>query len=326
MTANPARRWRVAIGGIFYLLLAWILVRYLAGTDWTQLATLEWRPAFLLLALPLSMLPRLVQPIAWRVLIAGYDEAPPPYPQITRVYATSWLGRYIPGKLAWIGAKVHFGRAHGVSAGTLAATGIAEAGIQMMTALALAFLLFAISGEARPGDATLWVPALAAFAVMVVALTPPVFNAIAARGARLLRRDAAPGNAGRLKASAVAWSSLLYLGVHAVGGLATWAVIASIYDALPIASIPLLTASFLLAGTLGTLAVFAPSGLGVREGILMILLATLLPKSVAAVAVVVLRLWSIAMDLAFYGIAVALDRWRPSGFSAPGTTRTPASG
>jgi hypothetical protein len=319
------QRWRILVGTVFYLLLASFLVRYLAGTDWTQLARLEWRPAFLLLALPLSMLPRLVQPLAWRVLITGYDETPPPYPQITRVYATSWLGRYIPGKVAWIGAKVHFGRAHGVSSGTLAATGIAEAGIQMMTALALAFLLFAVSRGPRPGGASLWGPALVAFAVMLVALAPPVFNAVAARTTRFLKGEVASVHPGRLKGSAVGWSSLLYLGVHAVGGLATWAVIASIYDGLSLASLPLLTASFLLAGTLGTLAVFAPSGIGVREGVLMILLATLLPLPVAAVAVVVLRLWSIAMDLAFYGIAVALDRWRPA-INAPDTARTPASG
>jgi uncharacterized membrane protein YbhN (UPF0104 family) len=325
VSGRPARRWRIVVGTIFYLLLAWFLVRYLAGTDWTQLASLEWRPAFLLLALPLSMIPRLVQPLAWRVLITGYGETPPPYPQITRVYATSWLGRYIPGKLAWIGAKVHFGRAHGVSASTLAATGVAEAGIQMMSALALAFLLFAIVGDVRPGDTSLWAPALVAFVVMIVALAPPVFNAMARWATRALRGDTVP-TPGRLTASAVGSSSLLYLGVHAIGGLATWAVIGSVYDALPLSSLPLLTASFLLAGTLGTLAVFAPSGIGVREGILMILLATLLPRPVAAVAVVVLRLWSIGMDLAFYGIAVALDRWRPAAITEPGTARTPASG
>lgn len=326
MTRPVTPRVRVVITIAFYGLLAWFLARYLRGADWSRLAELRWSPLYLLLAFPLSLLPRLLQPLAWRILIAGYGETPPPYPQITRVYATSWLGRYIPGKVASIGAKVFFGRAYGLSAPTLAATSVAEAAIQMMTALGLAFVIFGLAGQWEPLGPAVRMLSIVAFAAMAVALAPPVFNALAGRVARLLGRADARG-AGRLRAGALFASAALYVVIHALSGLPIWLIVAAMYDAIPLATLPALTASFLLAGTLGTLAVFAPSGLGVREGILMVLLAAMLPKSVAAVAVVVLRLWSIAMDVVFYGIAVLLDRWRPSPFltgPSPGTARSSA--
>lgn len=303
-----SRGWKIALGVVFYGLLAVVLARYLRGTDWAQLARLDVSPLYLLAALPLSLAPRFLQPVAWRVLIRGYGERPPAYAQLTRIYATSWLGRYIPGKLAWIGAKVYLGRDHGMGAAALAATAVAEAGIQLATALALALALVAAGGAPGALDGGVWLLGLAALALMSVVLLPPVFNALASRAGALLRRSAPPAGGGRLSGATLVETALLYVGIHALSGLPIYLVLRSVHPATTVAMIPELTAAFLLAGTIGTLAVFAPSGLGVREGILLVLLGLLVPRHVAVVAVVVLRLWSIAMDVVFYVLAVVVAR------------------
>src|SRR5690606_14951663 len=98
----------------------------------------EFRVGLLILAAPFALATRLMQPLAWGTLIRGYGDKLPSYPELTLVYAKSWLGRYVPGKVAWVGGKVLFGSKYGIRSVVLAATSVIEAGIQTITALALA--------------------------------------------------------------------------------------------------------------------------------------------------------------------------------------------
>ena len=68
------RRWKAAVAAVFYALLVVFLVRYLRGTDWSQLARLEFSPWYLLAAVPFSLGSRLLQPVAWSVLIRAYGD------------------------------------------------------------------------------------------------------------------------------------------------------------------------------------------------------------------------------------------------------------
>ena len=209
------RRWKATIAAVFYTLLVAFLVRYLRGTDWSQLARLEFSPWYLLAAVPFSLGSRLLQPVAWSVLIRAYGDQPPTYPQITRVYATSWLGRYIPGKLAWIGAKIFFGREYGVRASTLAATSIAEAILHLTTALALAFLLIGVWGDTLVLANDLRLVAVFALLGMAILLAPPVFNRITS-WARSLVKPPAAENVGQVSSRTLLVSGALSVLIHAL--------------------------------------------------------------------------------------------------------------
>ena len=301
------RSWKIAVTVLFYALLIGFLARYLRGTDWGELARLHFSPVYLLAAIPFSLGARLLQPIAWSVLIRGYGDQPPPYAQLTRVYAISWMGRYIPGKVAWIGAKIFFGREYGIRAATLAATSIAEAALHLMTALVLAFVLVALWGDALVLTSDLRLLAFVALVAMTVFLAPPVFNRMT-RWARSVMKAPSDSDADGVSFSTLLAAGWLCILIHTLSGPSTWFVLKSMYPPVAASLIPELTAAVLLAGTLGTLALFAPAGLGVREGILIVLLGLLVPRSAAVAGVVVLRLWSIAMDLLYYGLAMALGR------------------
>ena len=306
------RRWKLALAVVFYALLLVFLVKFLRGTDWGQLARLRFDAIYLIAAIPLSLVPRLLQPLAWGALIEGYGERAPRYAQITRVYATSWLARYIPGKIASIGSKVFLGRGHGISTSTLAATSVAEAALQLSTALAVALAVVALrqGGDAiRLGD-DVWLLAAIALIAISLALLPPVFNRLVSGARSLLRVPAVPG-IGTLSFGTLLASGAIYTVVNAFSGVPVYFVLHAMYPAIQPTVIPELTASVLIAGAMGTLAVFAPAGLGVREGILLLLLDALMPTSVAVAAVVALRLWSAAMDVLYYAVAVLLDRARP---------------
>jgi uncharacterized membrane protein YbhN (UPF0104 family) len=301
------RAWRFAIALLFYALLAAFLVRYLRDTDWSTLARLDVDVRYLLLALPLSLATRFVQPLAWRALIEGYGEPAPPYPQLTHVYALSWLGRYIPGKVAWIGAKILFGREHGVSAQSLAASSVAEAILHLSTALAVALLLSAFWGDAIPLGPNVELLAVVALAVLAVALIPSLFDRVL-RLAASRARAGAPVATQRLRGRALLTAAATYVTIHAMSGIPVFLIVRAMHPTLDFSLVPELTAAILIAGTMGTLAVFAPAGLGVREGILIVALGALMPRGIAVAAVVVLRLWAIAVDLVFYTIAALVAR------------------
>jgi uncharacterized membrane protein YbhN (UPF0104 family) len=318
------RGWRRAATALFSLLLVAFLAYYLRGVDWRSLTALHLSPGYLLLALPVSVAPRLLRPLAWATLIRGCGARPPAYPQIALVYAKGWLGRYIPGKVAAIGGMVLFGSAYGIRKGVLAVTSVVEAGLQIVTALALCFVLFTAAGETQRLGSGVRGFSLVAFALMVLVLAPPVFNRLIARGHRLLGRPAPPEEdhlTSRSYLKAVLW----YLAVHAVGAVPLFLILKAAWQPLTVSDIPYVTATFLLAGALGTLAVFAPSGIGVREGVLLILLGALLPRAVAALVVVFLRVWSIGVDFVFYFVAVGLDRAYPAEPAVAGHGRVAPS-
>lgn len=99
----------------------------------------------------------------------------------------------------------------------------------------------------------------------------------------------------------------LYALTHALGSVLFFCLINTVYPELEPSSFFYIGAVSLLSGVLGTLAVFAPSGLGVREGVQLLLLAPLLPKEIVVVAVLFSRVWSVTLDLLFYAISLVLS-------------------
>lgn len=70
------------------------------------------------------------------------------------------------------------------------------------------------------------------------------------------------------------------------------------------------TGTYAIAWSIGILSVITPGGLGVREGILSLLLTSVLPPATATLIALLSRLWTISAELAMTGIASALYWWK----------------
>jgi len=75
----------------------------------------------------------------------------------------------------------------------------------------------------------------------------------------------------------------------------------------PFSRLFLLAGFYILASVLGLVAFFAPSGLGIREGILVLFLKDYLPVSTSILISVLARIWSILGDLIAVGIVFTID-------------------
>jgi len=92
-----------------------------------------------------------------------------------------------------------------------------------------------------------------------------------------------------------------YLLANALMAAAFVLIVWSISD-IGWADVPLLAGGFSLATVIGIVAVFAPAGLGVREGVLAGFLTSVVASPVAATLVILVRLVTVATDLAFLAL------------------------
>jgi uncharacterized membrane protein YbhN (UPF0104 family) len=68
--------------------------------------------------------------------------------------------------------------------------------------------------------------------------------------------------------------------------------------------------AFAAAYVAGYIAVFAPAGAGIREGILVVLLQPIMAREAAVVLAVIARLWTTVLELVPAGLLVLV--WRRS--------------
>lgn len=313
------RRWlRRAVPILFYALLLAFLAVAVLSIDWTALRglTLSWWP--LIAATVLSLLFRYLGVFIWLRLLhrLGGTGLRGHYIELTYIYAKSWLGRYIPGAATWILGKVYFAGRHGVPRSKLAVSGVLEGALQIMATLVVGIALVML--DSRAAALAPWVrwAMVAALAAGVIALVPPVFHRLLALAFRVLRRGQPdpslfPGWAAMLEATA------MYVGGALITGTSYYLVAVSVYPQLPLTDALFVIGAASLSSAVSMLAVFAPGGLGVREGTLGLLLAVVMPGAVALVLVIVLRLWSIVVDLLFFALAWASrGRRRPAAIGA----------
>lgn len=213
----------------------------------------------------------------WRRVLAGWGQHLS-FPVATRIWALSNLGRYLPGKIWAVAGMAALAQRAGVA--PWAATGSAVI-LQALAVGTAAALVAATAPAAAPGASLLIAAACAAAAVAAVSW-PPLARRVLGVGTRLGVPTVPP-----LPPTAVALGAATTLvGWVAYGvSLRLWAAgtLVAAGSGLGVATaVGAFTASYVI----GLLALFAPGGLLVREGVMFALLeGPLGPADALAVAV-----------------------------------------
>lgn len=210
---------------------------------------------------------------------------------LARAWLVSNLGRYIPGTIWQFVGLAHLSGSVGVSP-ILAVSSLAvHLGFTLLSALLLGVLLLPASTIGALAPLLEGVRWLTPAALLVV--HPAPIRAALALLERVTRRRAAAWEGSWadgilfLVLTGVAWA--LY-------GGAFYLFVASLVP-LSISALPWLTGANALAFVAGYLVVFAPGGIGAKEGALAFLLGGLVGGAVAAAIAIAARLWSIAAEL-----------------------------
>ena len=100
---------------------------------------------------------------------------------------------------------------------------------------------------------------------------------------------------------------LLFICNWIIVGIGFYMLTCSIYP-IPASEMLYVAGIFGLSCIIGILAIFAPSGLGVREGILVLGLTLVMPEEYAVIISIVSRLWMTVSELALIGIAFIVNQ------------------
>ncbi|HSX30377.1 MAG TPA: lysylphosphatidylglycerol synthase domain-containing protein [Candidatus Saccharimonadales bacterium] len=288
---------------VFYALLIVFLALYLRSVDFSKLAHLTLNWWYLGLASVLALITRYIGTFTWFAILRTLGARDLRLQkQLVYVYAKAWMGRYIPGTAPWILGKIYFASQHGISKQKLAVSSLLEGGLQIVTMLvfSLCLLLFDRRLDVMGGGFKLLM-VLVAIAGIVI-LTPRVFNRLFGFAYKLLRRKTLePEHTASVRT--MVWGTSLYLVNAVINGLSLFFIAKGVDPSLAYSNILFAMGAASLAGAASMLAIFAPSGLGVREGIQLVLFSLIMPKELALAVTLATRLWSVGIDFVFLGLS-----------------------
>ncbi len=318
--AGPARRhfWKACIkaarmvaAAVVVFFVGWALLDRLRQVDWPSLQV---RWTLLLASLAVQCVSLVVWAWSFHMLLAHLGRPPRP----TTTFAAAWLsrlGKYVPGKVASVVGAVWLLGSRGVAPAAVLGASVLQQGLWIVLGLVASLPL------------TLWEPVHRVFPLAwlgcvvvggggLVCLHPRVFLTLAnwslrrvgivplamTRGARLYAGPAATVVAGIILA-----------------GISLWLMILAFYP-IEADMLPLCIAASTFSAVAGYLVLFAPGGLGVREGIMLVILTPVIGPAPAAVMTVVSRLMQTGAEALFGGVG-AIILWRrppvPSAASEP---------
>lgn len=296
---------RRAITWAFYAVVAAILVAYLMRLDLASLASIRigWR--YFALALVVGLVQRLLIPLVWVIMLRSLGVKVRRYASFNFVYAKAWLGRYVPGKVAMIAARVYFADELGASRGAIAVSSLAELGAQLLVGGVVGLLGVASIAGSSDTIAPYMPLIYGLIAALGVLLWPSVFNRLMRLLYKVFRRptEGMPEVSVRTLAAAVCG----FVVVFGVTGIFAVLLAASV-NPVAFDHALFVFGVYALAGVLGMAFVFAPSGLGAREAVQLPLFALVFSPEDAVAIVLVSRVAELATDALFYGASALWSR------------------
>lgn len=236
--------------------------------------------------------------LGWRALLTDLGSRLHIAPA-SGVFLVGQLGKYLPGSVWSVFAQAEMAARLGVPRRRTGVVGLVTMALSLLTGVIIAVPSLPVL--LRRGDSSTAVLVGVAGMLFVIAMWPPLLNRGIRLGLRLLRRDPLEHDlSGRGIVTGGAWTLLAWLATGAI----CWAFAADLVpDSADTGEVALISLSgFCLAAVVGMASVLLPAGVGVREGILLLLLVTVMPGSAATAVVVLTRFVTLAMDILWAGI------------------------
>lgn len=305
-------RWFRLIVGLGVIAAVGILFARTLADNWERVRSLDVGPDGLwLLALILFAIAVPLSGILWGRLLMAMGGKSVRAREAIAVHCLSWTLKYIPGQLGSAANKILWATRRGESRLRTAVSFVYENVFLQVASIVPALLVLGITvGFTALGASpyALLVPALALIPLVLV-LHAPTLRRIIAFAARR-RAGALPPGEMILGPAAAARFTVGYIGPRILNGLGFIAICVSVLPAAAPDAWLVFAAAYVLAGAVGILAFFVPSGLGVREAVIVVVLSLYVPAPDAIVAALVARLVATIADALVFLTYLAL-RDRP---------------
>jgi uncharacterized membrane protein YbhN (UPF0104 family) len=218
-----------------------------------------------------------------------------------RGYFLSYLGRYVPGKIGLALVRIE-AYSHYPADRVLMATGL-EMIVSQAAAITLVILGMLFSPEFFPLYLRLASPIC--FGLLVSLMRPPVLEKGARAFSRIIGRSIT--NPATTYRENLSFTGFLCFQVF-LHGLGLFLILNSLYD-ISITHYFAVTGVYYAAMFIGFIAAFAPAGLGVREGVMFLVLPFIVSREIAIVATIAMRLATMLAELLMAGVFTIVSEW-----------------
>lgn len=282
------------------------LIFYFLGnslaSNWSDLKSedIDVRPALLPVAGMFLAADILFRSFIWRDIVSHFTgREGPPLRRMAKIFVYSWIARYVPGKVGYVIGRFYLGRTVGLSSPALVGSMAYEMVLLVVASLMLSSLMLVPSLAIESQSVLVYLILLVVAVGGLVALQPPLLRRALRIVLRLLGREPTEAE-WLLPPRRMAKVIALFVVSLCLSGTGFYLLIISLTPYSP-RYLPLAVGAMTLAGIVGMISVFAPAGLGVREGLLVGVLQFTMPIELAVVISLVARVWATVVDLLLIG-------------------------
>jgi hypothetical protein len=293
LTAIRSKNLKRIIRWGLVLVVFYFVARYTVA-NWNAVGNVgPLRPGWLIAAALIGSLSYLIHPYALKALIEGHGPAVS-YSRALGLCYLPWLGKYVPGKIwAFITGLYLFSKA-GIP------QPIAVTCIMLFTSLNVAagLLISLLLGIPGIVDFVGFWPVIGLALTILICVSPGVLYPAVNFVLRLARRP-------KIDAGLTTWSLyrvlLIMVASNVIYGFGFACLVRSLADFPPDETLRLV-GLMVFAEVSSFLALFAPAGIGVREGVLMAGLTPLIGTGPAIVISAVARVWGTVLEFIMIGL------------------------
>lgn len=294
-------QWAIVVAIFFFLgKMVWDHWNQVKDTPFTL------RPFPFILSTLIFAFSYFIQIWAWYLITLKLEIALSPS-ETLKTWFYSQLGKYLPGKIWLFLGRFHFYESRGKSKKAISialyletVTIIMGAGLIFLAALIFHREIRLFYSWRHPG----WLVLL--FLLGFIFLHPRVLQKILNWALIHFKREPVSLS---ISYSDVLWILFVCIISWAIGGVGFYLFVDSVYPAAP-QYILFLTGALAISSTLGLIAFFAPSGLGVREGALVYLLLLMMPPPVAVIISILTRIWMTLIEIGLIGMVYLISRFQ----------------
>lgn len=290
------KKFRPFIAWIIIAITAYFFAKSLAN-NWESIKDISLKPdIWIILSLIFFVVSVVSSGWLWGKIVSSLVDRKVSNKEAIRVHLASWLFKYIPGQAGSLINKISWGRKKGYDGKKITASFIYE-NVYLLLASTVPTIpiLFVTHRSQFSEKGNLFVPLLVAVPFVLIVLSPWFFT----RTINLVFRFAKKQ---KLKQSEMLKEKdnvkyfLLFIIPRIFNGLA-FVFIAESLVGIPLGQYAAFSSLYVLAGIVGVLAIFVPSGLGVREAVIVLFASNYVSTEQAILLALVSRFYATLADV-----------------------------
>ena len=205
-----------------------------------------------------------------------------------KIFIYSWLGRYIPGKVWLFLGRVYLGQKEGLNKKNLVIGTAYEIVLSIVSVFLFSIFFLSISFGMKVSN--FYIIPMLIIPIGLFLVHPKILYYFSNLFLRKFKNIEIPLD------SFLSYKNIIriifyFFIAFSFNGIGFFFLVRSIVY-LPFCDIIGAISAFIFASALGMVAIFAPSGLGIREGVLVLLLQFYFPLSIAILISLIARIWA----------------------------------